>query len=699
MAADAQYAIDVAATMVGGNETLAELDALTKQLLGGGRDADFFQDAMARVGKELESAAAAANVANAALKKGEEEYNALERAALQVSKAADKAALANDGVMPPEAVAFVKAGVAALEEQRVKLKGLEDAAKAAGAEETRLSKTQDNLNTLNGHVNKTLAGQAESYEKLRFGLSSIGGKLGQTAGNLLAPLQGFSKLSSEMGASKAAALAGAAGFAAIAAALVVVSIAAVAATVKVAGWAIGLADSYRSATLTQMALEQMHPELQALSTDFILVSNATGLHTDALEGLALQLKKAHVAASDMPAALRAAAVAEAALGQGGAQTFIDQINEGKKSVSALAAETQAKLGGIVSKQLLGLDAQTERFHDNIAGVFGGLNIEPALNGLHTLVAMFDQNTAAGRALKFLFNSIFQPLIDHAQDAAYTVEAFYLGALIGGVKLYIALKPVIKTLSSLFGFHDTSLTDVLTAAKKAGELIAPVFAVLAIGVAGLVAGVTAIGALIGTAIALIVAPIGLAIAGVLGLIDVFSRVWDVVSKLDFSSIGSNIISGLVAGLTPGPLLDAIGNVVGGAIDHAKKLLGIASPSKVFAEIGDNTVAGFTGAVEAGNDNAQAAISGMVDPAPAQASANDNGAYAAPRAAPAGAAAAGSSAPAGGAKGGSSIDLSGSTFVFNGVKDAEDAEAMFREMLTTVLEGDAAQLGATGTDGAK
>ena len=41
---------------------------------------------------------------------------------------------------------------------------------------------------------------------------------------------------------------------------------------------------------------------------------------------------------------------------------------------------------------------------------------------------------------------------------------------------------------------------------------------------------------------------------------------------------------------------------------------------------------------------------------------------------------------------SLDLHGATFNFYGVKDAEDAERSFGEMLTRLLEGDASQLGA-------
>jgi hypothetical protein len=48
--------------------------------------------------------------------------------------------------------------------------------------------------------------------------------------------------------------------------------------------------------------------------------------------------------------------------------------------------------------------------------------------------------------------------------------------------------------------------------------------------------------------------------------------------------------------------------------------------------------------------------------------------------------------GGSGAGSSVDLSGATFNFYGVKDAESSVSAFEEALTRVLEGDAIAVGA-------
>lgn len=65
-----------------------------------------------------------------------------------------------------------------------------------------------------------------------------------------------------------------------------------------------------------------------------------------------------------------------------------------------------------------------------------------------------------------------------------------------------------------------------------------------------------------------------------------------------NIGSNIIQGIVNGITgaAGKVKDAIGDAIGNAVDFAKHLLGIASPSKVFKKFGYYTMEGMRLGIE-------------------------------------------------------------------------------------------------------
>lgn len=71
-------------------------------------------------------------------------------------------------------------------------------------------------------------------------------------------------------------------------------------------------------------------------------------------------------------------------------------------------------------------------------------------------------------------------------------------------------------------------------------------------------------------------------------NVISRIVGVFNgiKSKFATIGKNIVGGIKNGITAawGALKETVGNLVSGLVDGVKGLLGIASPSKVFAGIG-------------------------------------------------------------------------------------------------------------------
>jgi tape measure domain-containing protein len=77
-------------------------------------------------------------------------------------------------------------------------------------------------------------------------------------------------------------------------------------------------------------------------------------------------------------------------------------------------------------------------------------------------------------------------------------------------------------------------------------------------------------------------------------------------------GKDLIRGLGEGIASMGqwIMDQIGNVVGGAIDWAKSLLGIASPSKVFFEIGAFTGEGLADGIAAQAPGVRAAVDHMI-----------------------------------------------------------------------------------------
>lgn len=696
--ADANYVLDISASMAGGEKTISELDALTANLLGAGVGADALHDAVALATNSLTAATAATATANAAFAKGSSELKALEKAAVLAGKAQEQAAKL--GVVPPEVAASVTAASAAVAEHKVKLAALGATAKAASAQEAELAKALSNVKQAASAGGKAFAEQEAAVKKAEAAQL----KASKTAAELTGTGK-FQKLQEAMSTTegqalllgKAAGIAAGA-FAGLTVALAAVTLAALAGVAAITSWAIGLADAKRNADLNAQAVAALHPEVAALSSLFAELNAETGLGDAKLLALTKRLKDAGVGSVDMAGALHDAALAEKALGDGGADDFIAQIKEAKGAVSGLSNEVRGKLGVIVAKQLLGLDAQSTQLKKNIGSLFGGLDIEPALNGLKRLVGLFDQNTEAGGAMKFLFESVFQPIVSQAEKAAIVVEAFALGFLIGMTKLYINLKPVIRTVSELFGFSDTSLVDLLGSAKSAGEAIAPVVAGLAVAFGVVAAAVVGfVGALTATGAAFLAIPVAIqyaaqALGGIFG--EAIKSLVAFLSSVSLSEIGGNMMQGLADGITgaAGRVISAITGAVGGAIQSAKDLLGIASPSKVFAAIGGNTAEGFAVGVDDGADAAQESLAAMVAPPSASVIelAASRGALDGPAQGPV----QGGAGPDGGGPAGGAVGWSGDLILqFPNATTGPEITETVREVVLQIWEGSATQLGAT------
>lgn len=691
---DASFAIDIAASMTGADHTLAQMDALTAKLASSGKSAEHFQQAIRQVSTDLDGAKRSAELANEALGEGNDVYRELERAADKSAKAAERAAKKNGGVVPPDAAARAAEASMQLEHYAQTLGHLEREAKSANATQAKLTGTLGNLRKLSGHVDKSLGGSTQAMGDLREAISATGGPVGQLASGVLAPVQAFKKLSAGMGESKAMAILLGVGAAAAAVGVALLTVAVIAGTVAIASWAVGLADGTRAAALNRDALAALHPEIGAVRDQYAGITDATGATGERLDALSKSLIDAKVSAEDLPDALRAAATAEAALGQGGAADFIADIKKGKLAVGEFADDVDGKFGGIVAQKMRGLDAQGAKFKRNFAGLFDGLNIEPVLEAARIVAGFFDATSVSGQAITFLFETVFQPLIDGAEDAAYVVEAFALGFLIGATKLYIGLKPVFKAIGDFFGFEDDGLSDTLDFATKAGELMVPVFVGLAAVIGTVMVGaVVALAAVLGPLIAsaaVAAAPFiaaGLAIAGLAAAV---YQAYQAVKEIDFGELGSQLIAGLVAGISSGAaaVVGAMRNVVMGAVNAAKEALGIHSPSDVTRDvIGAPAVAGIVEAYDDGATEVAHAMTDMVEPPESPVRMLDSLARGG---APRGASSASSAAAAPSGGGDTVINFNGPVN-FHGVKDAPSGLQDLREFVVRAFEGVAVQVG--------
>ncbi len=593
------------AAVTGAMKKYAELEraslAASKSLERAGASA-------ADAGVKMQKAVAAGDTAGIAkLAPALEKAVAKERelaAAAQKTKSALDAEAAGVTALANNLTKLKSAEAAAVTQQRAMADSARDAAKAlADTEKARLA-------------------SLEATAKTGDGLNKLGGPLGRLGNQAKEFTEGWRDLTSKMGTGRAAMLVGAVAVAALAAALI-------AGGMALAKFVIGLANTRRDTGLTIEALYGAGDAASSIQGSFLGITRSTGIAGERLMAITRDLKAAGVAAGDVPAALKAIAQQESALGDSsGTAKLIESLKDGTKSVSQLGAEMGKQFGDIAAKKAAGLDQQMEILRANIADLFTGANIEGFLRGLQSVVAIFDASTVSGQALKTLFESLGGPL-GGVEGIFAGIRRFILGAILAALQLAIAIKKTAKAL----GFDTSSLSGLVDAADvgaAAFYLLATPIMLVAAGIAAVVVGAKLLASTWGLLSTLGTAFVDGFVGGikllVTGVTSAATGVYDAITGLvtgaiavlngawaKFTSVGTSLISGLVAGIKAGAtaVLNAITGVVQGGIDAAVKLLDIGSPSKVFHEIGGFTAEGFAQGIDDGAPEAERSMADMVE----------------------------------------------------------------------------------------
>lgn len=486
------------------------------------------------------------------------------------------------------------------------------------------------------------------------GLSKFGGPLGELGGKVSKLATGWSKLTGALGVEGAAAAVAAAGTLLLAVAVVAVVAAAAIGVAKIYEWAIGLADQRREVELTARALEQMSPGLRGLNDTFAAVSSSTGVANDRLAAITRSLQQANIAGKDIPAALQAIATQESALGDSsGTQALIDQLKNGQTSASALASTMDQKFGGVVQARMLGLSEQADTLQRNLSAIFGGLKIDAFLEGLSKIVSLLDVNTESGKALKTLFETLFQPLLGSSTDVFTTIERGFLKVEIAALRVAVGVKNMTK------GVDTAGLKQIETIAEAA---IWPMFETTLNGIGNEIL-MTALAAKLTfsawTTMGAAAINAGAAIGGLL------SSAKDLPGEM--ASIAGDMISGFVGRITTGiaDAKKAVSDLAHSVIDEARSVLDSHSPSREFAKIGRSAPDGMVDGIEDGESAVQASMSRVASPP---------------------------SAAAGGGGSSRSITISGNSWTFQGVKDGESAQRSMIEELLVLLEAEGVQVAA-------
>lgn len=598
------------------------LDAASKAALASGDAMKAGQAAYSQAEQSANRAAKAVEKIGVAVAAQKSKLAAASGAGDDKSASAAAATLQALGVRQSEAVAKANAAKAALMGEAAALDKLKTAATTAEAAQKKIVKDLDALSKGKAEAEKKLKEGGEGFEfaGVSRGLGKLGGPLAEAGRSVLEVGEGFKKLGKQFGSVGALAIGSTVLIVALAAAVIALSVALIVGIAKIIEWGVKLADANHNALLLSEGIARTVAGGTLLNAKINALTKTIPQTREELSAMAKSLADSGLRGDKLSAALERAAIRAA----------------------------QLKFGPNFREEMLSLDEQTKVFGADISETFGGLKTDALMKGLQLLIKLFDANTESGRAMKVVFESIFQPMVDGLAGAAPKIERFFLQFEILALKALIAIKPYGSTIVGI--------------AKAFIELLVIV---------------TVIGAAL-LALAAIPAAI---VVGLIFLVDKFEQTGEAIGNffknLNLSTVAADMMAGLVNGIKSagGAVIAALTGVVTTAINAVKGLLGIHSPSTVFAEIGMNTGAGMAEGVDSSAPRVSNSLESMIAPP----SPGKPGKSAAP----------GDGAGAGSKSG---MNLSNVKFEFHGVEGAADAEGKFRELFIRLLEGDSAQLGA-------
>lgn len=366
---------------------------------------------------------------------------------------------------------------------------------------------------------------------------------------------------------------------------------------------------------SEKVMNAAHAEANKMNASFDKAKAAVGNAGAAVEGINGSLKALAPLAggtagklaqfSDVLAKMgpygTAAAVGIVVLGAAVA-AYVSIVTRAISASAALQAKN-AKASGDVKAQALSLASQMTKLEKDIDNIFSGAQIEPFLRGLQSILSLFDENSDSANSLKQTIADMTNAAIGGMLRLAIAVVTAYTALRSNEVAWYAVkavLFGVVATLAALFvAVGLVVAVFVGTAALIAAPFVAA-FVALKLFWDGMVALWNFVTSLTWEQVgAAIVNAFVAAVAYVTGL------------PATFVQLGVDLVTGLVSGIASGAgaVISALTGVVSGGIKAAKAALGIASPSKVFTAMGENTTESYAGAVDDGAGDVAASTANM------------------------------------------------------------------------------------------
>lgn len=276
------------------------------------------------------------------------------------------------------------------------------------------------------------------------------------------------------------------------------------------------------------------------------------------------------------------------------------VNAGAEAIRK-AAET--KFARLNLAKMLDFDVIRRKLGEFLQFLTGGVNLEPLLKAFQDVASLFSTTTVAGSAMKDIVTDLGNALVGGAAGGANLVTKAIKQLIIWAYEADIAFLKWKKGVHDVEGSFKGLITgkDLLFAMKAA---------IVAVGVS-LAAAAVLVGTFVG------------AFKAVEGLVDTFNEVDAWITgigekmRAGFASVGSAIIGGIAEGIRSGwnALKSGVVSVAEGVKNTFKSLLGIHSPSVVFADYGKQSMRGYAQGAEDEAPRAQSAVAAVV-PSPAE-----------------------------------------------------------------------------------
>jgi hypothetical protein len=451
---------------------------------------------------------------------------------------------------------------------------------------------------------------------------ALPGPLGKLSGALGHTSSMVTGLTGAMSAATVVAVGLVAVFVVLAAALVALAAATAQATAKLVQYSVAQADALRSERLRLQGLGLTRFWYRMTAQDASDMSDAIGRVASrvpaariAVASLGAEVHQLGLRGQAAEQALESLSLAQAVGGERGLaqmRMLVRGLRFTRDGMSRLAEFTRRTYGDVAAKQLLSLAMLSTKPKDSIEEMFSGLNVEPLLAGLYRLTQLFSQNTDSGRALKSIMEAMVGPFVEELTGAIPAIERFFLTLVLFGLDVAIVFVRARNAIRRTFG---SGLLGALLSSEGAMHL----FQVALVAVGLIAGGLVATFALLGFMVMGLLTPLMLVAAAIHRAYRAFmqftahvARAAKLFGKEGWKASGASIVDGIVHGLRDGwtRLQAKVRDMATAALGTFREVLGIRSPSRIFAQVGLAIPQGVAQGIAQGAPAAQDAASAMV-----------------------------------------------------------------------------------------